>query len=92
MATKVVGERKLLAPGFRIEGRNLVHGQSLWSREEDEGRGLADRHLRGRRGPGLGPARLLTVLALREKNGGGGPKPNGPPPQRLGSLYTPTRS
>jgi hypothetical protein len=33
----VVDERKLLAAGFRLEGRNLVHGQSLWSREEDEG-------------------------------------------------------
>ena len=37
MPTRVVDERKLFAAGFRLEGRNLAYGQSLWSREEDEG-------------------------------------------------------
>jgi hypothetical protein len=42
MATHIVDERKLLASGFTLEGRNLIHGESLWSRADEPDRSYKD--------------------------------------------------
>lgn len=42
MATKALDERVILARGFTLVGRNLLRGQSLWSREDESDRSFSD--------------------------------------------------
>jgi hypothetical protein len=42
MATKIVDERKLARAGFVRTATNIVHGESLWERDDEPNRSFLD--------------------------------------------------